>query len=436
MGVHRGGAGDLDPLREDLPEPVRVFVSELRVLFRGLPDTSVRGYAATHHVHFSTVSRFLSGDRLPQWSFVTRLLQENAAAREAGIQAGVLEHLRGLYDEAVKVTKPGNQMHLLRDELTAALAELQAARVHEQVLIEALRQREETIRELTGTLALGQAQHHQDRLAHAAELDVRDREIEALRATVTRLRAEITLLQGRLDLARAHTADIELRAEDVEEALAQAEDADESASEARDTPGTVAVAESPPPRTVAQMETLQVGLRAIGVLIDNAHATERIHRLTGVARSHLDALLERPAQDPASDKELDRLIELLLMAMSREEDETSRRSYPLSSLVGRRPHEAARSDFGASVFCLMLAELYRARGHQDLQQKLRVRAQEHFSRGYPYFMGKPTATGSKWNYRAGTVSYVSEGDKTRHALQVRQVKDSFDNCQEHLKPSP
>ncbi|MFE0777666.1 hypothetical protein [Streptomyces sp. NPDC058861] len=41
QGRGRGGAGDLDPLDENLLEPARVFANELRVLFQGL-DTSMR----------------------------------------------------------------------------------------------------------------------------------------------------------------------------------------------------------------------------------------------------------------------------------------------------------------------------------------------------------------------------------------------------------
>ncbi|MFH8894212.1 MULTISPECIES: hypothetical protein [unclassified Streptomyces] len=442
MSIGRGGAGDLNPLKEELPEPVKAFASELRVLFQGLPDTSLRTYASRHNLDGSTVSRYLSGERIPQWRFVVRLLEENATARDSGIQDGVLEHLRTLYDAAVKFIRSGKDVHLLRDAFAAAEAEREAARIHEKVLIEALRQREERIGELTGRLALEQAQHQQDRLAHKSELEARDKEIHSLRATAIQLRAEITLLNTTLVQARPHTSEAEQHTKDVEKALTKAEDAYERSPEAQNPPGTVAVLDpapptppSPPARTAEQTQTLQAGLRAIGDLIDQANATEQMHHRTGVARSPLAALLERPAQDPAPDEDLDRLIELLLMAMSREEDATSK-SYPMFSLVGRRPFTAARADFYASAFCLMLAELYRARGHHDVQRKLSVKAQEHFNRGYPSFMGKPSPTGSKWNYRAGTVSYVSSDDKTRHALRVASVKEAFNACQQRLKALP
>ncbi|MFF4324589.1 hypothetical protein [Streptomyces sp. NPDC001568] len=438
MSVGRGGAGDLNPLKEELPEPVKAFASELRVLFQGLPDTSLRSYASRHNLDASTVSRYLSGERIPQWRFVVRLLEQNATARHSDIQDGVLEHLRTLYDAAAKFIRSGKDVHLLRDAFAAAEAEREAARVHEKVLIEALRRREERICELTGRLVLEQAQHQQDRLAHKSELEARDQEIHSLRATVTQLRSEIALLNTRLAQARSRIAEAEQHTEDVEEALTKAEETYERSPEAQNPPGTIAVLDpappSPPARTAEQMQTLQAGLRAIDDLIDKANATERMDHRTGVARSSLTALLERPVQDPAPDEDLDRLIELLLKAMGPEEEATSK-SYRLSGLVGRRPYPAAQADFNASAFCLMLAELYRARGHRDERQKLLVRAQEHFSRGYPSFMGKPSATG-RTHYRTGTVSYVSSEDKTRHALQVERVKDAFNACQQHLRALP
>ncbi|MER5569517.1 hypothetical protein ABT083_25380 [Streptomyces goshikiensis] len=92
---------------------------------------SVRSYAATHHLDGSTVSRYLSGDRMPPWPFVVNLQADNAAARNGKIQEGVLDHLGVLYVAAVKA-KAGSEAHLLRDELVAALAEREPARLYER----------------------------------------------------------------------------------------------------------------------------------------------------------------------------------------------------------------------------------------------------------------------------------------------------------------
>ncbi|MFC8175781.1 hypothetical protein [Streptomyces sp. NPDC057325] len=431
MSSGQGGAGDLDPLDENLPEPVRVFADELRVLFRGL-DTSVRRYAQTHHMNSATLSRYLSGRRIPQWAFVVQLMQDNAAT-SGSFAAEVPGHLKALYDAALRAAKPKDTAHLLRDELDRALADLERARTHEQVLAEALHLRETRIRELQGRLALEQAQRSQDRITHAAELEIRDTEITSLRRQVADLKAD-------LERVHSHTADLEQRATTVEENLALVEaeaDADATGGAGEEASGGQSVAitgTSPGKRTVEQTQTLQEDLTAIRRLVYIANGTQMMTKLVGPAGPHIEALLQRAPQDPVPDADLDRLTELFQMALARQE-QTTAKPHTLSRMVGRRPYDTARADLYASAFSLMLAALHKSRGQYELQQSYLSRAREHFNRGHPHFMGRPTPTGSRHNYRAGNVNYLTDADKADHAFSVRQVKDVFDTCQEQLKPS-
>ncbi|MFJ3505693.1 hypothetical protein [Streptomyces sp. NPDC090135] len=431
MSSGQGGAGDLDPLDENLPEPVRAFAGELRVLFRGL-DTSVRRYAQTHHMNSSTLSRYLSGKVIPQWAFVLQLMEDNAAT-SGSFAAEVPGHLKTLYDAALRAAKPnGDTAHRLRDELDRALADLERARTHEQVLSEALHLRETRIRELQGRLALEQAQRSQDHITHAAELEIRNTEI-------TSLRRQVADLKNDLERVHSHTTDLEQRASTVEENLALAEaGADAAGDTGNETSGgqtIVITSASPGRRTVEQTQTLRQALLAVTNMVDVADGFETMVRLLGPGGPHIATLLERPAHDPVPDIDLERLTELLQMALARQEP-TAAKSHSLSRMVGRRPYETARADLYASAFCLMLAALHQSRNQHELQRAYLGRAKEHFEQGYPHFMGKPAATGSKYNYRAGSVSYVTDIDKAVHAFNVEQIKERFDACQKQLTPPP
>ncbi|MFG3041868.1 hypothetical protein ACGFYZ_33705 [Streptomyces sp. NPDC048330] len=424
MSSGSGGAGDLDPLDKELLEPVSVFAAELRVLFQGL-ETSVRRYAETHHMDGSTVSRYLSGRRIPQWAFVEQLLEDNAAAR-GGLGTDVLKHLKDLYEAALEAAKPNDTVHRLRDELALAVADLERARIHEEVLSEALHLRETRIRELQGRLALEQAQRSQDRINHEAELEARDTEITALRRQVADLKTE-------LERVHSHTTGLERRATVVEETLALAEADTTTAAEDEITGagGLEITGGSAVQRTVEQTQTLQRQLMAILEMVDAAHGAQTMTQLLGPAGPHMAALLERSA--PVPDVDVDRLLELFQMALARQE-QTTDKSHALSRMIARRPYNTARADLYASAFCLMLAAVYHGQNQHELQQEYLNRARRHFGNGYPHFMGKPSPTGSKYNYRTGSVSYVTDADKDRHAFSIRQVKELFDACQEQLRP--
>ncbi|MFD7235631.1 helix-turn-helix transcriptional regulator [Streptomyces syringium] len=59
----------------DVPHAQRVLAEELRTLFNSL-DMSLREFAMRHHMNASTVSRYLSGSRIPPQHFLRRLLGE------------------------------------------------------------------------------------------------------------------------------------------------------------------------------------------------------------------------------------------------------------------------------------------------------------------------------------------------------------------------
>ncbi|MFB7049779.1 hypothetical protein ACFCX7_27055 [Streptomyces microflavus] len=388
---------------------MKAFVSELRTVFEGL-EISVRQYAARHHYDDGSVSRFLSGRRLPQWTFVEKLLEESAVNDE------VRAHLRTLYDDAVKIAKPG-VAHRLHDRIAVLQADLDSARVHEQVLERAVHEREQRISELQGELALEQARRSQDQLRHAGELAVRDAEIAALRGEVASLRRELEAVHARI-------AELEEDAREVEAELDTAEAAEGDAEQTGSGTGTVMVPSD-------RLGPLRTGLSGLLMMIREASAGPYIAEAWGPAGDRLIAILEKMPEGQVPVLDLERLADMIQMALAQVELKTSK-SRPVSDLMGRRSPAVAMADFTAATLCLYLAVLHQARGDLELVQQYQRKAGDHFHRGYPAFMGKPAASGSKWNYRTGSTSYVSDSDKLIHALQTHEVKATFELIQEHL----
>jgi flagellar motility protein MotE (MotC chaperone) len=128
---------------------------EIRALFQAL-DTSQTSYAARIHVDKSVLSRYLRGERIPQWPFVHDLLVHCMVKRDGGPPAPeTVAHLRDPYRAAIDADgSPDRQIQSLRErlaeldaraqrmelELARARRGAQRARVHAARLEEKLRE--------------------------------------------------------------------------------------------------------------------------------------------------------------------------------------------------------------------------------------------------------------------------------------------------------
>ena len=120
-------------------------------------------YAARKYLDHGSVSRFLSGERIPPWNFVHDLLVEATEHRD-GVPPTqpVVEHLMRLRRSALEAGgSPSHQVQLLQDRLHDADREASRAAARERELREAL-----------------QAAQHR-----AAELLVSEREARGLSST-------------------------------------------------------------------------------------------------------------------------------------------------------------------------------------------------------------------------------------------------------------
>ncbi|MBC2908376.1 hypothetical protein H4N64_44280, partial [Streptomyces sp. PSKA01] len=90
----------LHSLAKDLPPAKRALAEALRVLFSYL-DIPLRRYSVRRHRDPGTVSRYLSGQRMPPADFVTKLV-EDAHEHGAPLNAADGAHLRKLLEEALR----------------------------------------------------------------------------------------------------------------------------------------------------------------------------------------------------------------------------------------------------------------------------------------------------------------------------------------------
>ncbi|MCP9212816.1 hypothetical protein NMK44_37990 [Streptomyces sp. NEAU-Y11] len=169
--------GELRPLGDNLPDECRAFAMELRGLFAGL-EVSVRRYAVRRHRDPSTVSRFLSGTRIPPWEFVFDLFTDLAARRGAAVTPAAIELMRDLHRAAVRTSRsPAHAMEILQVQLADADREARCSLAHQDALGEVLLDRKHRIADLEVRLNQAEAAWAMERArADALERGSPDRE--------------------------------------------------------------------------------------------------------------------------------------------------------------------------------------------------------------------------------------------------------------------
>ncbi|GGP75095.1 hypothetical protein [Streptomyces abikoensis] len=195
---------ELQAFGEGLSPEMRALAQALRDLFAGL-EISERRYAARRSYDSSTVSRYLSGQRLPPWEFALNLLNDVAETRGTVPTPETTEMLRALHHAALKAGKsPTHKVQLLQQQLAVADEDARRAAQRERWLEDTLRDRERRVRELQ--LQIGQ-------FRVGPEVD----------ADRSRLIAEIQQLKDELEEAREAHRQAEERCERLERRLADAE---------------------------------------------------------------------------------------------------------------------------------------------------------------------------------------------------------------------
>lgn len=191
-------ASVLKPLDPDLRPEVRVWVDELRTVWQAT-GLSMGQFAVLHPFDKGTISRYLSGHRVPGERHFLDTLLTTLENYGRPVTPAVREYLTGLQMRALEAAHPHEyRVRLVKDELEVALTGRLEAERYARALEEQLAERNREIQELT-----------EDRNRLRATLD----------AEYARLIQEIEKLSEDLALARSRSVRADQRCVELETVL-------------------------------------------------------------------------------------------------------------------------------------------------------------------------------------------------------------------------
>ena len=185
----------LKPLDPDLRPEVRVWVDELREIWQAT-GLSMGQFAVLHPFDKGTVSRYLSGHRVPGERHFLDTLLTVLESYGRPVTPEVRECLTGLQMRALEAAHPHEyRVRLIKDELEVALTGKREAERYARALEEQLAERNREIQELTD-----------DRIRLRAAMDA---EYVRLIQEVEKLSKDLALAQSRSVRADQRCAELE-----------------------------------------------------------------------------------------------------------------------------------------------------------------------------------------------------------------------------------
>ena len=199
--VCRPGAGP-KPLEPRISGEVLDWVNELRSIWDAL-GLSMNEFASMHPIDKGTISRYLSGQRVPRDRWFLDKLLAILTDRGKPVTPAVREYLTELHLRALQVAHPHEyRIRLINDELEIALTGKLEAERYARALEEQLAERSRQVQELTDD---------KGRLRAAWDADH-----AAMQADYERLTQEIDDIAGQLRLARERAMRAERRCRELE----------------------------------------------------------------------------------------------------------------------------------------------------------------------------------------------------------------------------
>ncbi|MDX3640338.1 ATP/GTP-binding protein [Streptomyces sp. MB09-02B] len=226
--VSRVRSVSLAPLKVGLPPERRALAEDLRRVFLTL-GVSVRRYAARRHHDASSVTRYLSGDRVPPWHFVAGVIADVQEAR-IPLTPEAETALRDLHRAALKTNRRSSEVQVLQDRLAEADEETRRITTRQRALEEALQDREVRLAEVRSRCRHLETRIEEQRLDHRAELAVWHGEYARLEEECGDLQEQVIYLQEALTVTRAELIAAEDRCHRLETQLEITQEADRDQS--------------------------------------------------------------------------------------------------------------------------------------------------------------------------------------------------------------
>jgi transcriptional regulator with XRE-family HTH domain len=205
----------LSPIPDDVPAQIRVFAETLRVLFGAL-GMSLNRLAALLHSDPGTVSRYLSGKRIPPPGFIDGLCKAVYDAKGSLVTEQVHELVHGQFLVALQAHNPARyEVQRLSDLLQVAAQEKRQYEITVAALEEAIASRNDKIYELE--LEGRQLRSAWARTEGLFEEEKKHR--ERLQQAMDSLYTEVSTLKARLVSAQRRIAAAEERCWELEAQL-------------------------------------------------------------------------------------------------------------------------------------------------------------------------------------------------------------------------
>jgi transcriptional regulator with XRE-family HTH domain len=234
----------LSPIPDDVPAEIRVFAETLRVLFGAL-GMSLNRLAALLHSDPGTVSRYLSGKRIPPPGFIDGLCKAVYDAKGSLVTEQVHELVHEQFLVALRAHNPARfEVQRLSDLLQVAAQEKQQYEITVAALEEAIASRNDKIYELE--LEGRQLRSAWARTEGLFEEEKKHR--ERLQQAMDSLYTEVSTLKARLVSVQRRAAAAEERCWELEAQLDSAGARLPDEERGTTTPGPARGAAALPPR--------------------------------------------------------------------------------------------------------------------------------------------------------------------------------------------
>ncbi|MFF8785220.1 ATP-binding protein [Streptomyces sp. NPDC015125] len=315
-GRKRSAFEDADgfkPLSEQLLPEIRELALALRHLLK-ISGKSQRQFAAAYHTSVSSVSRYLSGERIPEKHFLDGLLKSACRAHDREVPADLQGRIYQLHRDALLTDNPARyREQMASDRLEEAVLREEELELASRDLHRQLQGRMVQLKALESQLHEVTAAQRQEQPAPGSDVERHRMRREELEEECARLRGKVALLERSLkDAERARDA-ARLRCRALEAELATATQAAERADLERQ----------------AREERLRLA-KAVDVAEHRLADLDRVHQEAERVRTEAD--LEAARQVEAARAEADELLKDAALKAMRVRPAVLRRSDALRQL--------------------------------------------------------------------------------------------------------
>lgn len=289
-------------LKDGLSQEKRAFAEDLRRVFL-LLGISVRRYAARRHLDASSVTRYLSGERVPPWDFVAGVIADVRQEAQAPLTAQAEQALRELHRAAQQTNRRRSEVQVLQDKLEEADGEARRIKTRQRALEETLQDRETQLAHVGIRCRKLEVQLEEQRHALRAELEVWRGEYERLGDVCGDLRDEVVCLQEELAATRIELISAEERCHVLEAQLDAAHELDRDGTERNESPSLMGMLEETDrstsvPELVRVVGDLELRTRqaTAGDLVRSASQSRTIEEVAGLLAALRQAGFDAHAQ--------------------------------------------------------------------------------------------------------------------------------------------